>query len=353
MRILVTGHNGYIGCVLVPMLQRAGHEVVGLDCDLFDGCTLGQEMPDVRSIRMDIRDVRPEHLSGFDGVAHLAGISNDPLGDLRPETTYEINHLGAVRVAEAAKAAGVHRFVFSSSCSLYGAHGDTPIDESAAFLPVTPYGESKVFAERDISALADDRFSPVFLRNATAYGVSARLRGDLVVNNLVGYAYTLGQVLMKSDGSPWRPLVHIEDISRAFLAALEAPTDAVHLEAFNIGRSQENYRVREVAEIVADVVPNTELAFADGAGPDKRNYRVDCSKAEQGLPGYDPTWTVRQGVEELLESYKAHRMDLDSLTGERFQRIKRVQNLMASDSLGEDLRWRNSEVEVEELGNVS
>ncbi len=343
MRILVTGHDGYIGCSLVPMLQRAGHDVVGLDSYLFEGCTMGPDVPAVKAIRMDIRDVGPEQFSGFDGVAHLAGISNDPLGDLRPETTYEINHLGAVRVAEAAKEAGVERFVFSSSCSLYGAHGDAPIDESAAFLPVTPYGESKVFAERDLTELADERFSPVFLRNATAYGFSPRLRGDLVVNNLVGYAVTTGEVLMKSDGSPWRPLVHIEDISRAFVAALEAPRDAVHLEAFNIGRTQENYRVREVAEIVAEVVPSTKLSFADGAGPDKRNYRVDCDKAAKHLPGFEPTWTVRQGAEQLHDAYTSFGLDLDELTGPQFQRIQHIQGLMDRDLLGADLRWRTAE----------
>lgn len=338
MRILVTGHNGYIGCSLVPLLQQSGHEVVGIDSFLFENCTLGPDVPDVTSLRMDIREVRPEHFANIDGVAHLAGISNDPLGDLRPETTYEINHLGTVRVAEAAKAAGVQRFVFSSSCSLYGAHGDAPIDESADFLPVTPYGESKVLAERDLTALADDEFSPTFLRNATAYGFSARLRGDLVVNNLVGYAVTLGEVLMKSDGSPWRPLVHIDDISRAFLAALEAPRETVHLEAFNIGRTQENYRVREVAEIVADVVPGTRLAFADGAGPDKRNYRVDCDKAAQRLPGFEPTWSVRDGAEQLYGAFQRFGLDLDEFTGERFQRIKHVQSLIDRGLLGADLR---------------
>jgi nucleoside-diphosphate-sugar epimerase len=339
MRFLVTGHQGYIGCTLVPMLLERGHEVIGLDSGLFEPCTIGEPVPDVAAVRADIRDVEPEMFADIDGVAHLAGISNDPLGDLNPATTYEINHLGTTRVAEAAKSAGVPRFVFSSSCSLYGAHGDDLIDESAEFLPVTPYGESKVLAERDLTALADDSFSPVFLRNATAYGFSHRLRGDLVVNNLVGYAVTMGEVLMKSDGSPWRPLVHIEDISRAFVAALEAPAESVHLEAFNIGRTVENYRVREVAEIVAEVVEGTELAFAEGAGPDTRNYRVDCTKAESSLPGYEPTWTVRKGVEELYDAYRRNDLDLDTLTGPRFQRIQRIQSLMDDHELDTELRW--------------
>jgi nucleoside-diphosphate-sugar epimerase len=323
------------------MLLAEGHEVVGYDSDLYQRCTFGDGIVDVPEIVKDVRDAEASDLEGLDAVMHLAGLSNDPLGDLNPGLTYEINHQASVRLAELAKRAGVRRFIFSSSCSNYGAAGDDLIDENGAFNPVTPYGESKVMVERDVAKLAGGNFSPTFLRNATAYGVSPRLRFDLVLNNLVAWAFTTGEVYLKSDGSPWRPIVHIEDISRAFVAALHAPVEKIHNQAFNVGRTDQNFRIRELAEIVRDTVPGCKIAFAEGAGPDKRNYRVNCDRLPRIIPEYRPQWDARRGATELYEAYKRIGVSLEDFEGPRFKRVDHIKMLLGSGDLDAALRWRN------------
>jgi nucleoside-diphosphate-sugar epimerase len=334
----VTGHNGYIGCLLIPLLLDAGHDPVGLDSYLFSDCTFGEDTPDVESLRIDVRDVTPDQLEGFDAVVHLAALSNDPLGDLDPEVTYDINWRAAVRLAEMSREAGVERFAFSSSCSLYGASGDDLIDEDAAQHPVTPYGRSKALAEQQIMRLGDDGFHPISLRNATAYGFSPRLRGDLVVNNLVAIALATGEALVKSDGSPWRPLVHAQDIARGFVRLLESPAAEHSGGVFNFGRTSENYRVSEVADMVAEVVPGARVVYAPGGTPDERNYRVDCERFATAFPDFEFRWSVRDGVEEVYRALAKAGFDSDSLSDTRFLRILRVKELQGDGLIGRDLR---------------
>ena len=344
MRVLVTGSRGYIGTTLVPFLKTNGHEVVGFDSDLFDGCTFGPDLGpgnDVETRLKDIRDATADDFAGIDAVCHLAALSNDPLGNLNPDLTRDINLRGTLHVARMAKDAGVGRFVFASSCSNYGRAGDDMLDESAAFNPVTPYGETKVAAEAGLAQLADRDFCVVSLRNATAYGVSPRLRCDVVLNNLVAWGYATGEVLLKSDGTPWRPIVHIEDISRAFLAVLEAPGDAVQAHAFNVGATAENYQMSDLAEIVAETVPDTRVVYAAGGGPDKRSYRVDCSLLGRVVPRFEPAWTARRGAGELYEAYRGAALSVDVFEGPQFQRIAHLKQLLADGAVDESLRRRD------------
>ena len=338
MRVLLTGHLGFIGVEMTSYLVDLGHEVVGLDTDLYAECNFLGEPEPVPTLDIDLRDVSVADLVGFDAVIHLAALSNDPLANLNPLLTYAINRDASIRLAEAAKAAGVSRFLFASSCSLYGRGGDEELHEGAPFDPVTPYGESKVDVERALSTLADDTFSPVYLRNATAYGVSRRLRADVLVNNLVGHAVTIGKVVMQSDGSPWRPLVHVLDIAQAFAYVLVAPREMVHNQAFNVGRVGENYRVRDVANLVAEVVPGVSVCCAPGAAPDIRDYRVDFGKIYRAIPAYHPRWTVRHGIEQLVAAYTFGGMTSEVFAGPRYFRLRTVNQLIDRGDLDLDLR---------------
>ncbi|MBD2841013.1 NAD-dependent epimerase/dehydratase family protein [Erythrobacter rubeus] len=342
MKVLVTGHLGYIGSVLTPKLLSRGHEVVGLDSALFEGCYFLPGAADITSLGGDVREFvkdpeAADKLRGIDAVIHLAALSNDPLGDYRPGLTQEINAQGSIDLARLAKEAGITRFAFASSCSNYGASGDDFINETGDLNPVTAYGVSKVEAEVGIGALADETFSPTFLRASTAYGLSPLLRTDLVVNNLTAWACTTGEVHLMSDGSPWRPIVHVEDIAAAYIAIIEADRQDVHKEVFNIGTTNENYQIREIAELVRDVVPGSKIGFSENASPDVRNYRVDCNYLARKLHGFKPQWTCRRGIEQLYDAYRSVGFTFEQFDGPRFKRIAHMKQRIEQGSLNEDL----------------
>ncbi|MCJ8145231.1 SDR family oxidoreductase [Ancylobacter sp. A5.8] len=353
MKVLVTGDTGYIGSVMVPMLVEQGFDVVGVDADLFEACLFQPAPRAARHIRAHVGDLTPRDLEGFDAVFHLAALSNDPLGDLNPNLTYELNHAATVRLASAAKQAGVERFLFSSSCSLYGASGDGAVTEEAPFAPITPYARSKAMVEWSLAAMADRNFSPVFLRNATAYGLSPRLRFDLVLNNLTAWAVAKSRVLIKSDGTPWRPIVHIEDITRAFIAAARAPRERVHNEAFNIGRDEENYQIRGLADMVEQIVPNCVIEYAPGGEPDKRSYSVSFEKVRRQLPEFQPQWTARRGVEQLYAAYREVGVTVEDFEGPRFRRIDTLKRLIAEGRLDASLRWTGHAPTLQPVGKTA
>jgi len=341
MKILVTGHLGYIGTVLTPMLRKKGHDVVGMDADWYSRCTFGdaRQIIDVPNIRKDIRQVKVNDLRGFDCIMHLAALSNDPLGNYNAELTDEINNKAAVRLGEMAKQAGVQHFIFSSTCSNYGVAGDEFIDETGALNPYTPYAKAKVAAELGLKPMSDKNFSVTLMRSATAFGYSPRIRWDLVLNNLTAHAACTGKIFMKSDGTPWRAIVHIEDISRAFTAVAEAKREIVHDQAFNIGQTKENYHVSEIAEIVARTVPNSKIEYAPGAGPDPRCYRVNCDKLPRMVPAYQPQWTATAAAKQVYESIRKYGLTVEDFEGAKFARLPHMKKLIADGVVDERFNY--------------
>ena len=344
MKLLVTGVEGYIGCLLAPLLQARGHEILGLDTGyyrdgwLFSDSRLVPGFP--RTLNRDIRNIQAEDLQGIDAVVHLAELSNDPLGANVPELTFQINHQASVRLAELAKAAGVKRFVYTSSCSVYGvANGDEPMTELSPTNPQTAYAKCKTLVERDVMAMATSDFSPTFLRNATAYGASPRMRFDIVLNNLCGIAATTGKIVMTSDGTPWRPLVHVLDICQAMASVLEAPQDAIHNEIFNVGHDEDNHQVREIAQIVADVYPGCELTFGQ-AGGDNRSYRVNFAKIHEKLHGFHCAWDARKGAKQLHDVYQRIGIDAATFAARPFTRLKQLKYLSATGQIDDRFFWK-------------
>jgi nucleoside-diphosphate-sugar epimerase len=343
-RVLITGHAGYLGYPLFRTFRSAGWDVVGLDTGYFgNDCVFFEaDWQGLREIRKDLRRIREEDFKGVDVVCHLAALSNDPMGELNKDLTYEINHRATVQLASLAKKAGVTRFLYSSSCSLYGVSGGGALTEESTLAPATAYAESKGFSERDLAGLADKNFAVTFLRNATAYGVSPKLRVDLVVNNMVGWAVSQGEIRILSDGSPWRPLVHVEDIALAFWAVAEAPVSDVAGQVFHVGRPGENFRVRDVADMVRRVVPGCRVTVTGEHGADSRSYQVDFSKIGRVLSTYRPKWTLAEGVEDLYRSYRDRGMSAEKFLGRSFVRLAQIKHLMTTGQLDNHLYWRET-----------
>jgi len=341
-RILMTGHRGYLGSVMAPHFVQAGYDVTGMDTGYFDDCTLVDDAAAIPTIRKDIRDLEPADLHGYDAVVHLAALSNDPIGNLNDGWTEDINFRSSARLAELAREAGARRFLFSSSCIMYGVADAAVATEESPLNPQTTYARSKVLAEAAIRDLATDSFSPVFLRNGTVYGLSPRMRFDTVLNNLVGFAASTGKVTVYSDGSPWRPVLHVADVARAFQAVLEAPREAVHNQAINIGANSLNHRIRELAEFTLDAVPGSSLEVVARADADQRTYCADFSKFARLLPEFRFEWTARQGARQLADAFKRLNLGAAEFTDRRFSRLKWLRHLLDAGRLDQSLRWQAS-----------